>query len=254
MPSPGSIDVEAVQASARLLPEADSSKPTEIHRLSSGTGRQRAASGAQALTSIVHSWASRKFAVGCAILFPVAVTVYVTWWFLTFFDNFFSPIYYKLFDFHVFGLGFITSMSFIFLIGVFFSSWLGSALLGIGEWIIKRLPLVKHIYSASKQVSAAINPENEASKAFQECVIIRHPRKGEYAIAFITGRTVLQMGSQDTKLNTVYVPTNHVYVGDIFLLEDKDVMHTNLSVREGLEIVVSCGMAIPPNLVTVPRP
>lgn len=42
------------------------------------------------------------------------------------------------------------------------------------------------------------------------------------------------MGSQDTKLNTVYVPTNHVYVGDIFLLEDKDVMHTNLSVREGL--------------------
>ncbi len=112
-------------------------------------------------------------------MFPVAVTVYITWWFLSFFDNLFSPIFYKIFDFNVFGLGarpcrcrptpcdmrradmrragsqpraastasprptlraalpclqagFVTSMLFIFLTGVFFSSWLGSALLGIG--------------------------------------------------------------------------------------------------------------------------
>ncbi|KAG2481995.1 hypothetical protein HYH03_019051 [Edaphochlamys debaryana] len=250
MPPPPS-DVESQKL---LAAEPDDKKSEHGERRTHGGVSPRPRNGQQAIASIVHSWASRKFAVGCAILFPVAVTVYVTWWFLTFFDNFFSPIYYKLFDFHVFGLGFITSMAFIFLIGVFFSSWMGTALLGIGEWIIKRLPLIKHIYSASKQVSAAINPENEASAAFQECVIIRHPRKGEFAIAFITGRTVLQLGSTDTRLNTVYVPTNHVYVGDIFMLEDKDIIHTNLSVREGLEIVVSCGMAIPPNLVAVPKP
>ena len=51
-------------------------------------------------------------------------------------------------------------------------------------------------------------------KAFQECVLIRHPRVGEYAIGFITGRTVLQTGDgQDVRLSSVYVPTNHVYVG-----------------------------------------
>lgn len=67
--------------------------------------------------------------------------------------------------------------------------------LSLGEFFIKRLPLVKHIYSASKQVSGALNPDsNEGSKAFQECVLARHPRHGEYAIAFITGRTVLQVG------------------------------------------------------------
>lgn len=178
----------------------------------------------------------------------------MTWWFITFFDHFFSPIYDKLFGIRVVGLGFVTSMAFIFIVGVFFSSWLGSALLGIGEWMIKRLPLIKHVYSASKQVSAALNPESEAARAFQECVIIRHPRKGEYALAFITGRTVLQTGSQDLHLNIVYVPTNHVYVGDVFLMEDKEITYTNLSVREGLEIVVSCGMAIPPTLLAVPRP
>lgn len=72
--------------------------------------------------------------------------------------------------------------------------WLRSWTLALGEWIIKRLPLVKHIYSASKQVSGALNPDSaEGSKAFQECVLARHPRHGEFAIAFITGRTVLQV-------------------------------------------------------------
>lgn len=254
MPSIVSADLEA-HAAARLL-EGDG-RELDIERKSSSGGRRsgsQSAGGQQAIMSLVQSWFSRKFAVGFAILFPVVVTVYVSFWFLQFFDNFFSPLYYRLFHFHVFGLGFITSMSFIFFVGVFFSSWMGSALLGIGEWIIKRLPLIKHIYSASKQVSAAINPENEAAKAFQECVIIRHPRHGEYAIAFITGRTTLQLGSGDTKLCTVYLPTNHVYVGDILLLEHSEIIHTNLSVREGLEIVVSCGMAIPPTLVMVQRP
>lgn len=56
------------------------------------------------------------------------------------------------------GLGFVTSFVFIFLVGVFGSSWIGSSVLLVGEWFIKRMPLVKHIYSASKQISAAISP------------------------------------------------------------------------------------------------
>ena len=73
------------------------------------------------------------------------------------------------------------------------SSWLGSLLLQVGEWIIKKLPLVKHIYSAAKQVSAAVNPANETTQSFRECVLIRHPRNGEYAFGFITGQTLLQV-------------------------------------------------------------
>jgi len=209
----------------------------------------RAAGGRVAFTTLLHSWVSRKFAVGCAILFPVAVTVWITWWFLEFFDSIFSPIYFSLFGIHVFGLGFITSMLFILGTGVFFSSWLGNALLGIGELIIHRMPLIKNIYSASKQVSAALNPENESARAFQECCLIRHPRHGEYAFAFVTGKTTLQVGSTDLHLLSVYVPTNHVYIGDIFMMEEKDVIHTQLSVREGLELVVSVGMGLPEALV-----
>ena len=121
------------------------------------------------------------------------------------------------------GLGFITSITFIFLVGVFMSSWLGASVLGLGEWFIKRMPLVRHIYNASKQISAAISPglfcnillffviliwiycwvrtvkvyiyvvTDQNSQAFKEVAIIRHPRVGEYAFGFITSSVVLQV-------------------------------------------------------------
>uniref|UniRef100_A0A061RPD4 Integral membrane protein n=1 Tax=Tetraselmis sp. GSL018 TaxID=582737 RepID=A0A061RPD4_9CHLO len=253
--------------SAKLLAEEEG-REAVIHG-------KRTPGPCEALLTFLSSWFSKKFMSGCAILFPLVVTVYITWWFLTFFDNFFSPLYQALFGFHVFGLGFMTSMMFIFFTGVFVSSYFGGILLSLGEWIIRKVPLVKHIYSASKQIGAAVNPDNGQAKAFKECVIIRHPRHGEYAFAFITGETTLQSPcegmeswqrhrpsqftvrrrrtwqrpSDDMKLFSVYVPTNHVYVGDVFLLQDSDIIRTNISVREGLEIVVSIGMAIPSTLV-----
>ncbi|PVH65961.1 hypothetical protein PAHAL_1G112700 [Panicum hallii] len=128
---------------------------------------------------------------GCVILFPIAVTFYVTWWFFRFVDGFFSPIYAHL-GINIFGLGFVTSIAFIFVVGVFMSSWLGASILGLGEWFIKRMPFVRHIYNASKQISAAISPDQN-KHAFKEVVIIRHPRIGEYAFGFITSEVLLQV-------------------------------------------------------------
>ncbi|KAL9313505.1 hypothetical protein ACSQ67_018957 [Phaseolus vulgaris] len=139
---------------------------------------------------VLQSWFSKKFMTGCVVLFPVAVTFFITWWFIQFVDGFFSPIYSRL-GIDIFGLGFITSLAFVFLIGVFVSSWMGATVFWIGEWFIKRMPLVRHIYSASKQISAAISPDQNTT-AFKEVAIIRHPRVGEYAFGFITSSVTLQ--------------------------------------------------------------
>ncbi|CAM6101590.1 unnamed protein product [Calypogeia fissa] len=199
--------------------------------------------GREAFYAVLQSWASKKFMSGCVILFPIAITFYVTWWFIAFFDGFFKPVYIYL-GINVFGVGFITSIIFIFLVGVFVSSWMGASVLWMGEWFIKRMPLVKHIYSASKQISAAISPDQN-TQAFKEVAIIRHPRIGEYAIGFITSSLTLQMETGDEDLCSVYVPTNHLYIGDIFLVNSREIIRPNLSVREGIEIVVSGGMSMP---------
>jgi len=200
-------------------------------------------SSRKAFYAVLQSWVSKKFMSGCVVLFPVAITFYITWWFIQIVDGFSSPIY-AILGINIFGLGFITSLVFIFLMGVFVSSWMGASVLWVGEWFIKKMPLVKHIYSASKQISAAISPDQN-TRAFKEVAIIRHPRVGEYAFGFITSSLVLQVESGDEELCSVYVPTNHLYIGDIFLVNSKDIIRPNLSVREGIEIVVSVGMSMP---------
>ena len=121
--------------------------------------------------------------------------------------------------------------------------------------VLLKIPFASSVYSASKQVSVAIHPSSD-SAAFREFVVVRHPRKGEYAFGFITGEVSLEDAPPEqlrgtrteggrAALCTVYVPTNHVYVGDVFLLSPDDIIRTNISVSEGLEIVVSMGMSCP---------
>ncbi|XP_022750998.1 protein LIKE COV 2-like [Durio zibethinus] len=192
---------------------------------------------------VLQSWVSKKFMTGCVVLFPVAVTFFITWWFIQFVDSFFSPLYERL-GIDIFGLGFITSLLFVLFIGVFVSSWMGAAVFSVGEWVIKRMPFVRHIYSALKQISAAISPDQNTT-AFKEVAIIRHPRVGEYAFGFITSTIILQRENEDEELCSVYVPTNHLYIGDIFLVNSKEITRPNLSIREGIEIIVSGGMTMP---------
>ncbi|GMH25271.1 hypothetical protein Nepgr_027114 [Nepenthes gracilis] len=206
-------------------------------------------SGKEAFYKVIRSWASKKFMSGCVILLPIAITFYITWWFIHFVDGFFSPIYNHL-GINIFGLGFMTSITFIFMVGVFTSSWLGASVLSLGEWFIKKMPLVSYIYSASKQISAAISPDQN-SQAFKEVAIIRHPRHEEYALAFITSTVTLRSNQGEEELCCVYVPTNHLYLGDVFLIGSKDILRPNLSVREGIEIVISGGMSIPQMLTMV---
>ncbi|GMP45008.1 hypothetical protein CsSME_00013698 [Camellia sinensis var. sinensis] len=204
-------------------------------------------SGREAFCKVIRSWAWRKFMSGCVILFPIAITCYFTWSFIHLVD-FFSPIYHHL-GINFIGLGFMTSITFILLVGIFMSSWLGSSLLALGEWLIKKMPLVSYIYAASKQISAAISPD-QSSNVFKEVAIIRHPRIGEYAFGFITSNVILRRNTGDEEFCCVYVPSNHLYLGDIFLVNSNDIMRPNLSVRECIEIVISGGMSIPKILTT----
>ncbi|KAK1555798.1 hypothetical protein Q3G72_031395 [Acer saccharum] len=206
----------------------------------------------KACYAVLQSWVSKKFMTGCVVLFPVAVTFLITWWFVEFVDSFFSPIYARL-GVDIFGLGFLTSILFIFFVGMFASSWLGSTVFWLGEWFIKRMPFMKHIYSASKQISSAISPDQNTN-AFKEVAIICHPRRGEYAFGFITSSVVLQRDNGDEELCSVYVPTNHLYIGDIFLVNSEEIIRPNLSVREGIEIIVSVGMTMPQDYMKAHTP
>ena len=75
---------------------------------------------------------------------------------------------------------------------------------------------------------------DQSSHAFKEVAIIRHPRIGEYAFGFITNTVLLQRNVGEEELCCVYVPSNHLYIGDVFLISSIDILRPNLSVREGI--------------------
>ncbi|KAI3959653.1 hypothetical protein MKW92_012238 [Papaver armeniacum] len=177
--------------------------------------------------------------------------IFITWWFIQFVDSFFSPIYERL-GLQIFGLGFVTSLIFVLFIGIFVSSWMGATVFSLGEWFIKKMPFIKHLYSASKQISSAISPDQNTT-AFKEVAIIRHPRIGEYAFGFITSSVVLQRDNGDEELCSVYVPTNNLYIGDIFLVNSHEIIRPNLSIGEGIEIIVSGGMTMPQLISPIER-
>ncbi|KAM0902574.1 hypothetical protein ACQ4PT_019241 [Festuca glaucescens] len=94
-------------------------------------------------------------------------------------------------------------------------------------------------------IHLGINVFDHSSRAFKEAVIIRHPRIGEYALGFITSTVTLRSANGGQELTCVYVPTNHLYLGDIFLMSRADVIIPDLSVLEAIEIVLSGGMSVP---------
>ncbi|KAL9255548.1 hypothetical protein AKJ16_DCAP20791 [Drosera capensis] len=242
-----SASAAAESTSVPLSPaDGDPEDPAEVPLTSSSNSSTR-----QARCYVLQSWVSRKFMTGCVVLFPVAVSFFITFWIIQFVDGFFSPIYEQL-GIDIFGLGFVTSLLFVFLVGIFISSWLGATVFWLGEWFIKKMPFVRHIYSASKQISTAISPDQNTT-AFKEVAIIRHPRVGEYAFGFITSSVILQMDEGDEELCSVFVPTNHLYIGDIFLINSKDIIRPNLSIREGIEIIVSGGMTMPQTIAPMER-
>jgi uncharacterized membrane protein len=152
-----------------------------------GAASAAAAPTRQAITTVLSSWVSRRFLGGLAVILPIAISAFATIKILNFFDHLFAPLLEALLGFRVVGLGFATSMLFIFATGVVASSYVGGALISLGEWVIRRLPLVKHVFSAAKQISAAISPggvegENGVGGSFRECVLVKNPRLGNYML------------------------------------------------------------------------
>lgn len=91
--------------------------------------------------------------------------------------------------------------------------------------------------NSSLSFSFTLHFLDQSSNAFKEVAIIRHPRIGEYAFGFITSSMViLQQSIGEEELCCIYVPSNHLYIGDIFLVSSKDILRPNLSVREGIGI------------------
>jgi uncharacterized membrane protein len=144
---------------------------------------------------------------------------------------------------HIAGLGFITAVGIIFLVGLISTNVFGKRVLGLFEKLFLNIPVFNSIYTALKQLVDAFSPESNGS--FKKFVIIEYPRSGCYAFGFLTKECTVRSDKQETRLKTVYIPTNNLYLGEIVLLDDNSIIYTNIPIEEGIRIVLSGGTATP---------
>ena len=183
------------------------------------------------------------FLAGLVILIPIVVTVKGLWWLFSVVDGMARPVALALFGRTLPGLGLVTTLAIVFAAGLLFSRGPLQRLLGGLEDVVQKIPLVGAVYGTSKKVLSGLGrPASES--AFKRFVFARLP--GRTTPAFVTGTFTLTRSDDTTyTLSTVYIPTNHLYVGDVVVLPTEDVIETDLSVEDGVSLILSVGASVP---------
>ncbi len=185
----------------------------------------------------------RKFLAGLIVTVPVVFTVLVLAGLFKFVDGILSPFFDLLLGVHIAGLGFITAIGIVFLIGIISTNVFGKKLLDLVEKIFLNIPVFKSIYTAIKQLVDAFSPESNS--AFKRFVMVEYPRSGVYAFGFMTKECTIQSAGRDLCMKAVYIPTNNLYLGDIVLLDDRSIIYTDIPIEDGIRIILSGGIAAP---------
>src|SRR2546425_810970 len=144
------------------------------------------------------------------------------------------------------GLGFLTAIAIILLLGTIARNVVGRRVLAWGDKLLLRVPIYRRLYPSVKLLIDSFSPERRS--AFRAVVLVEHPRVGEYAFGFVTSQLLLETPDGKRDMVTVFVPTNNLYLGDVVVVPQDDVIATGLTVEEGIRIVLSAGNATPARL------
>jgi uncharacterized membrane protein len=187
-----------------------------------------------------------RFIAGFFVTVPAVATAWLLWIFWVHIDDILAPTYERIFGRPVPGLGFLTAVAIILLMGTIARNVVGRRVLALGDRLLLRVPIYRKLYPSVKMLIDAFSPERR--NAFKEVVLVEHPREGTYAFGFVTSAVILDAPHGKREMMTVFVPTNNLYLGDVLMVPREHVLPTGLSVEEGLRVILSAGTATPPRL------
>jgi uncharacterized membrane protein len=187
-------------------------------------------------------WLRRKFLTGVVVTVPLLITVVTLVWTFRFIDGVARPIALFWLGREVPGLGVLITGAVILLVGVIATNVIGRRVLQQGEKWLLNVPLFKTVYAPVKQLVAAFSPDSEAG--FKKVVLVDDPKRG-MVMGFLTREFTLDRGAGAEPMVAVYVPTNHLYLGDVLVFPRSQAMFPDVSVEEGIRIFLTGGMALP---------
>lgn len=188
---------------------------------------------------------------GILVTAPISITIYLTYVFLTFVDHNVAKLLPKEMYEALYGgttipgVGLVIALLFFMLIGWFARNFFGRLIIRISEYIVDRMPVISKVYSAIKQIFETIMATQ--SQAFREVVMLEYPRRGVWSIGFVTGVSEgeVQKLTEEETIN-VFVPTTpNPTSGYLLFVPKKELKYLEMSVEEGVKLVVSAGIITP---------
>ena len=189
-------------------------------------------------------WLRRSFIAGFFVTVPLFITIAAFIWIYGIVDGLTSAYYMRLLGREVPGLGIITTAVGVVVVGAIATNVIGKRILQRADGYLLRVPVFRSIYAPVKQLVVAFSPDNEFG--FKRVVMVQNGHTA--ALGFLTKEFTVDRGHGVEAMVAVYVPTNHLYLGDIVICEPGRVSYPDISVEEGLRIFLTGGMALPPKL------
>lgn len=205
-------------------------------------------------THIHHTWKSRLRTLlvgGLLILAPTYLTIYVLLVLFRFMDGIFAPLIDRTLSafleepgIHIPGLGILLTLLVILTLGWLSTGVVGRRVIDSLEGFIRRIPIAKSVYGATKGVLEAVS--RDQNEAFKRVVLVEYPRLGMYGIGFVTGSPARWGGPVDEDLTPVFVPTTpNPTSGFLLLVPEREIIECAITVEEGIRMVVSGGILQP---------
>lgn len=188
---------------------------------------------------------------GILVTAPISITLYLAWNFIAWIDTkvirLLPPLYHpeNYLPISVPGLGVIIMAVFLIIVGALTANFFGRLFVRIGEAIVDRMPVVRSIYGAIKQIMETVLASK--STAFREVILVEYPRKDCWVVGFITGQTKGEVHRKtNQEMYNVFVPTTpNPTSGFLLFVPHGDVIKLDMSVEEGIKMVVSGGIVVP---------
>lgn len=189
----------------------------------------------------------RIFLAGLFATLPLIITVVLLKILLEAVDGFLSPLFRIIFKRHIPGLGLLSTLLLIFLMGIMVKNIIGRIFIGRIEEFISKIPFIKTIYTSAKQLIFSFSPEN--TKGLKRVIAVKFFGEN-YSIGFVTNETVMIVGGEERKAYSVFLPTTPSPVTGFYLIiPQENVIYLDLSVEDAIKMLISGGAVLPKSFI-----
>ncbi|MFN3211677.1 MAG: DUF502 domain-containing protein [Henriciella sp.] len=199
----------------------------------------------------LFAWLRGRFFAGMVIAAPLAATFFILQFLITFIDNRVKPLLPPLLqpetytNYAIPGFGVLVLVIALTILGAVTANLIGRSLLAATDRILSRIPLVRNVYAALKQLTEVLANNQQAS--FDRCVMVEYPKKDSWCIAFVSSNAKGEIG---TKLGTtkigVFVPTTpNPTSGFLIYVEESETIALDMTVEEGAKMILTAGLVVP---------